>query len=238
MKKVVCLFLICIAQQACAALVVTEFMADPSGTDVDREWLEIFNSGTTFMDLSGYAVGDGTDPLNLSTGEGMGVFPAGTIINPGEVFVIAANANGFNAFYGFLPKFEFANSTSALGNNALVPDLSQKAGWGAATGTLGIANGGDDVGILTPDSTSGGFTFVDGANHGTSSTFFSGAATLAVNQSYERINPYEDTNTAADWIVRTSGTATPGVVAIPEPSSLVFVSIGGAIAFFRRRPRA
>src|SRR4051794_39507196 len=111
---------------ASAAIVVTEFMADPSGTDVDREWFEIYNNGTAPFNLGGYAAGDGISPTGTSTGEGMGVFPDGTIINAGQVFVIAANANGFQAFYGFAPNFEFAITGSTLGNNANVPDLQQK----------------------------------------------------------------------------------------------------------------
>jgi hypothetical protein len=218
------------------SLLVTEFLADPSGTDIDREWFEIYNSGDAPINLTGYAAGDGTNPTNASTGEGMGLFPDGTIINPGQVFVIAANANGFAAFYGFLPNFEFFNSTSTLGNNAAVPDMMQKPDWGASAGSLGIANGGDDIGILTPDSTALAFTFVDGSNHGTVQTFFGGAPTLLGNQSYERVPADQDTNSAADWIVRTSNTATPGLVTIPEPGSVSLVTfLGGVLALRRRR---
>jgi hypothetical protein len=238
-KAVFACVVLSLAPSVSAQVLLTEFMADPTGTDIDREWMEIFNAGTLSIDLGGYAIGDGLDPLGTGTGEGMGLFPAGTIIDPGEVFVIAANANGFQAFYGFLPNFEFFNSTSGLGNNAGVPDLLQKESWGNANGSLAIANGGDDVGILTPDSTSGTFTVVDGANHGTFQTFFSGGATLGANQSYERVPANADTNTASDWIVHTTGTATPGVVSIPEPSalSLAFLSCG-ALSFLRRRRTA
>ncbi len=222
------------AAAANAAVLVTEFMADPTGTDVDREWMEIYNNGASSVDLTGYAAGDGTNPLSTSAGEGMQLFPNGTIINPGQVMVLAANANGFNAFYGFLPNFEFANSTSTLGNNALVPDLAQVPGWGVTTATLAIANGGDDVGLLAPGSTPSSFTFLDGSNHGTVTTFFTGAPLLGSNQSYERINALSDTDTAADWIVRTTGTATPGVVSVPEPAALSLLMLA-AVPFLRRR---
>jgi hypothetical protein len=220
-----------------AKLLVTEFLPDPSGTDIDREWLEIYNSGPNVIVLDGYAVGDGTDPANASAGEGMGVFPTGTVINPGQVMVIAANANGFNGFYGSLPAFEFANSTSALGNNAAVPDLTQKPGWGNTSGSLGIANGGDDVGILTPESTAAAFTFVDGSNHGTVTTFFPNAVTLAGNQSYERVPADTDTDSASDWVLRTSGNATPGMVTIPEPAGLGLLGAAALGLLARRRSR-
>lgn len=220
------------------ALVVTEFLADPSGTDVDREWFEIYNTGTAAVDLSGYAAGDGTDPTSISTGEGMGVFPAGSSIAAGKAIVIAANATGFFGLYKFLPDYEFANSTSTLGNDPTVPDLTQKAGWGVATATLAIANGGDDIGILTPDSTAAAFTFVDGINHGSVQTFFSGAPTLAGNQSLERVPANVDTNSAADFIVRASGQATPGVVSVPEPATLAALGGVGVATLVRRRRRA
>ena len=237
MKTLPLIALLTICSTASAALLVTEFLPDPSGTDIDREWFEIYNSGDTSFDLTGYAAGDGTDPNNASNGEGMGVFPPNTILNPGQVFVIAANANGFSAFYGFAPNFEFANSTSLQGNNPLVPDLTQKVAWGSISGSLAIANGGDDIGILTPESTATSFTFVDGSNHGGVMTFFSGAPTLAGNQSYERVPANQDTNDASDWVVRLSNTATPGLVTIPEPISCSLVLIGAAALVQRRRVR-
>ena len=227
-----------LAHTASAAVLVTEFLPDPSGTDIDREWFEIYNAGDAPFDLTGYAAGDGINPTSTSAGEGMGVFPPGTVMDPGDVFVIAANAYGFFSLYSFLPTFEFANSTSTLGNHPDVPDLPQKADWGLATATLAIANGGDDIGILPPDSTIASFTFIDGTNHGTVNGFFTGAPALTANQSYERFPANQDTDTASDWLVRTSGTATPGLVFIPEPTSLSLVMLGiGTAAAARRRRR-
>ncbi len=227
------------ATAAPGGVLVTEFLADPSGTDIDREWFEIYNPDATPFDLSGYAAGDGTNPTSTSTGEAMGVFPAGSILGAGQVWVIAADAEGFAAFYGFKPNFEFANSTSVnfAGNDATVPDLTQKAGWGVSNASLGIANGGDDIGILTPESNATTFTFIDGSNHGSVMTFFTGAPTLAGNQSYERVPANQDTNSASDFVVRTTGTATPGAVTVPEPAALSLLGLGGIAMLRRRRAR-
>ena len=94
--------------------------------------------------------------------------------------------------------------------------------------SLGIANGGDDVGILTPESTATAFTFVDGSNHGTVMTFFPDAVTLGANQSYERVPADTDTDSASDWVLRTSGNATPGAVTVPEPAGLGLLAAGAA----------
>ena len=230
--------LVLVAVRSSGALLITEFLPDPTGTDIDREWFEIYNSGDLPIDLTGYAAGDGTNPTNTSAGEGMGVFPAGTVINARQVFVIAANANGFAAFYGFLPNLEFFNSTSTLGNNPDVPDMMQKDGWGAAGGSLGIANGGDDVGILTPESTPLTFTFLDGSNHGNVQSFFGGAPTLTSNQSYERVPANMDSDTASEWVVRTSNNATPGLVTIPEPTAAALMLIVAPLAAMHRRVKS
>ena len=222
------------AAHSSGAILVTEFLPDPTGTDNDREWFEIYNSGDLAVDLTGYAAGDGTNPTSVAAGEGMGIFPTGSIINPGQVLVIAANANGFMSLYGFLPNFEFFNNTSAFGNNVDVPDLMQKPGWGGA-GSLAIANGGDDIGILTPESTATDFVFLDGGNHGSVMTFYTGATTLGSNQSYERFPANMDTDSVSDWVVRGSNTATPGFVTIPEPSSLGLALFG--LLGLVRRPR-
>lgn len=224
------------SQSAGASILVTEFLPDPSGTDADREWFEIYNTDSTPFDLSGYAAGDGTNPASTSAGEGMGVFPGGSIIPGNGVWVIAANSLGFEGLYGFKPNFEFANSSSTLGNDPLVPDVTQKTSWGVTNATLAIANGGDDIGILTPDSDATTFTFIDGGNHGTVTTFYTGAVALGSNQSYERNPANVDTDTIGDWVVRTTGTATPGVVSVPEPAALGLLGIAG-IPLVRRRRR-
>ena len=53
-------------------LIITEIMYNPSGLDTDWEWIEIYNSGTTSIDLGGYVLDDnGTVKLsqaNIASG--------------------------------------------------------------------------------------------------------------------------------------------------------------------------
>lgn len=43
-------------------LLLTEFMADPTGVEPDHEWVEVYNPGLTALDLSGYKLGDAGVP--------------------------------------------------------------------------------------------------------------------------------------------------------------------------------
>ncbi|HZZ43754.1 MAG TPA: lamin tail domain-containing protein [Tepidisphaeraceae bacterium] len=219
------------AQKAHAALLLTEAMPDPTGTDVDREWLEMYNSGPDAVDLTGYAVGDGLDSTSTAPGEGMGVFPSGTMMAAGQVYIIAANANGFNASWitGTFPHakadFQFANNTSTLGDDGTTPKLVQKSGWGLSTGTLAMANGGDDIAILDPSD-----NIVDSVSYGTFNTTPNTVPSWvdASNATIQR--------TASGWVYVTGlANATPGVVNLPEPASLSLLALGGLTVLGRRR---
>ena len=206
------------------AILVTEFMPNPSGTDADREWIEIYNSGDAAVDLSDYKVGDEEAvPTDAPGGEGMFEFPEGTVMQPGEVFVIAVNATGFQSLYGFKPDFETNAETDAT-----VPNLIRDESW--ATGSIALANTGDHALIVNGDD-----EIVDGANFGDATKFFDGPA-LAANESMERVPANVDTDSGDDWVVRASGEATPGAVTVPEPAGLGLVAFG-AVGLLGRRAR-
>ncbi len=201
-------------------LLVTEFIADPRGTDADREWIEIFNQSPLSISLDGYKVGD---EETKGGDEGMFSFPTGITMPAGQVYVIALKATGFAASYpGLLPNFE------VIDTDPTVPNMVKYSTWG--TGTIAIANTGDHALIVDPFD-----NIVDGSNHGTATFFFTGA-TLGAYESYERVGPV-DTDTAADWVVRAEANHTPGftVVPIPEPSALALGLLAAAVFVARRR---
>jgi len=65
-----------------AEIIISEIMYNPQGTDLDttvtpnlsREWGEIYNTGATPIDISGWQYGDAQD------GEWSSAFPAGTTL--------------------------------------------------------------------------------------------------------------------------------------------------------------
>lgn len=76
-------------------VVFSEIFYDTPGTDSNEEWIELYNAGSTTIDLSGYTITD-----NNGTGSSY-TFPSGSTILPGSYFTVASNSAGFNALYSF-----------------------------------------------------------------------------------------------------------------------------------------
>ncbi len=72
----------------------SDFAPEPAG-----EWVEIYNPGTGPVLLSAYKLGD--EP-SLGGTEGMLQFPAGTILDPGEIIVVANKGAVFQDMYNSL----------------------------------------------------------------------------------------------------------------------------------------
>lgn len=64
------------------AIILSEVMPNPEGTDTDTEWIELYNTGSTNVDLGNWSVDDedgGSSPY---------VFPAGTVIEAQDFLVV------------------------------------------------------------------------------------------------------------------------------------------------------
>ncbi len=57
-------------------VLITEVMNDPSGAEPDGEWIELYNPGSSPVDLSVYKLGD---EETMGEMEGMVIFPGGSI---------------------------------------------------------------------------------------------------------------------------------------------------------------
>ncbi len=96
-----------------AQLVLSEVLYDVAGDDDKLEWVELYNAGTTAVDLSGYSLGNGGTDYTYST-----VQLEGTI-QPGDTFVVGGprkkSANGrpkFDQAINFEPDFQNSGTTA------------------------------------------------------------------------------------------------------------------------------
>lgn len=213
-----------------AGLLISEVVFNEVGSDTTGEWIEIFNTGPAAIDLTNYKIGDEEASLGTSATETMFQFPSGASIAPGQVQIVAVSATTFQTNYGFLPTYE----TSAT--NASVPDLTNYTTWDPDGGQISMSNTNDQALILGPAD-----TVLDGVNWGNNTFLNPGLAQPVLDgQSYQRINAYIDTDTAADWQVVAGATAaarsTPGTVPVPEPATFV-LAIGCVLVLSAgRRP--
>src|SRR5262252_7050267 len=86
---------------ASAQVLITEVQSNPiSGMDLE-EWVEIHNTGTASVALDGWTLNDyvgAADPANES--DTRWTFPVGSMIDAGEVIVVARQALQFNMSLG------------------------------------------------------------------------------------------------------------------------------------------
>jgi hypothetical protein len=79
-------------------VIISEFMYNPGGSVDDAagtgEWIEVYNNGSTPIDISGWQVGD-SQANQFSTS-----FPANTVIQPFQALVVTGNASRFDAEWG------------------------------------------------------------------------------------------------------------------------------------------
>jgi hypothetical protein len=180
-------------------LLISEVLYKPNGADPDLEWIEIFNPTGPAIDLTSIKVGDEEAQLGS---EGMLQFPAGAMLGPGEVIVVANKAVAFFGFYGFKPDYEMN------GTDPDVPDMMPYLLW--ASGTVILSNSGDEVLILD-----GNDQIVDLVAYENSPYpgFQPTVPFVPTGHSIERQPAALDSDTAADWIDQLL--PSPGVVVSP-----------------------
>ena len=78
-----------------AQVIFSEIMYNPDGgSEADREWVEIFNTGASTVDLSGWTFEDFQDS-DVAT-----PIPNGTMLDPGEALVLTPNFSVFDDVWG------------------------------------------------------------------------------------------------------------------------------------------
>lgn len=166
-------------------LLVSEVMYQLINSDPATQWIEIYNTSSYTLTLSGVKIGD---EESQGGGEGMAAFPDGTEIGPQQVLVIAKSAAGFEFVFGWLPDYEFTASDET------VPDLVPYTAW--ASGVFNLAGQGDEVLILDGED-----QLVDAMSYGISFFAFDPPAPpVPYGHSLERYPADVDTDSAADWL--------------------------------------
>jgi hypothetical protein len=192
-----------------ADVIISEIMYNPQGSDRDdtavppfnREWIELYNTGPSIINLGGWQLGDSQDNTWASA------FPSGTLLNPQQTLVVTGDAATFDAMWGgginriAVSDFPtWANDPSPTNETVAIRDgfdvirdavnVDDANGWPKTTGSdgqsifalpTGLTPGANDVGMNWAPSMWGayGATFrtVQGENH--SSPGFVATATQA-----------------------------------------------------------
>jgi hypothetical protein len=113
-----------------ASIIISEIMYNANGTDkdpaatppFDREWVEIYNTSSGAIDLTGWQFG------SASTGQWTTPLPAGTTLGAGRPLVITGDASTFDANWGpGLPRIQ-VGSFPTLGNTSATIAIRNAAG--------------------------------------------------------------------------------------------------------------
>jgi Lamin Tail Domain len=126
-----------------ATVVVTEFIANPAAvSDSKGEWVELYNAGTTAVDITGWTLMDqGSDKHVITAGD---AGAAGLTIAAGKYVVLAKNTDsttngGVTVAYGYgSTDFHIANSADEIvlldKSGLLVDKVAYTSSWGVAAG--------------------------------------------------------------------------------------------------------
>lgn len=123
-----------------APLVVQRFVSAPA-TGL-TEWLTVENVSPVALPLDVFKVGD---EETVDGTEGMLRFPVGSTLSAGASYTIAANAAQYQTTFAALPNAEIGNNVVA------VPKMTNFTGW--ATGSVALANAGDELLVLDGSNT-------------------------------------------------------------------------------------
>lgn len=79
--------------EASADIIITEILYNPDGSDTEvsnKEWVEIYNTGSAAADLSGWTIED------IQDGSVASALPNGTMLGPGEALVLTGDSADFD----------------------------------------------------------------------------------------------------------------------------------------------
>ncbi len=153
-----------VCHSAFADVSFSEIMYDAEGSDTDKEWVEIYNSGSSTVSISGWKFNDGANHTlnNPPTNGGQGTLE----IAAGSYVVLAGNANAFLSEYtsytgtvidtvmsltntsdtlslidqngGTVTSYTYSSDQGAAGDGLSLQNINGT--WGSGTPTPGATN--------------------------------------------------------------------------------------------------
>lgn len=214
-----------LAAGASANVIFTEIFYNLSGSENgETEWVEIYNTGSSAVDMSGWVYGDSQDDTFA------GAFAAGTVLGAGEVAIIAFQSESvFRSIWGdgirviqIDTPITLANGASATNETIVLLDQfggivdevnyeNGSAGWPSDANGASIS--------LLP-------TALDGSLNDLGSSWMT--TMIGVNGGREALILNPDIGNASALDVSSAGV-------IPAPGAVALLALGGLAGLRRRR---
>lgn len=210
---------------ASASVIFTEIFYNLNGTESGAtEWVEIYNSGASAVDMSGWVYGDSQDNLLA------GGFGAGTILGAGEVAVLVfQDASVFQSIWGagvrvinIDTQVTLANTASPTNETVALFDadmnLIDEVNYETSTNGWPTAANGATISLLA--------SALDGALNDIGSNW--SITQVGVNGGREALILNPDISNATALDVSSAGV-------VPAPGAAALLGLGGLVAARRRR---
>ncbi len=194
-----------------AAVTINEVMYNPKGSDSGREWVELYNSGSSDVALVG-GQGSGSwriaDSSNHTLTDPVGGVGRGSLVVPaGGYLIVASDPAAFIGEYG--GSYSVVKASLSLTNTGTTISLIDGTGATVDSVTYAASQGGGDNGTSLQMA---------------SSSWLQALPTPGAANAAERYDPPAET--AADSSSsKSNSTSNPGYVAAPLPQ--VFADAGG-----------
>lgn len=208
------IFILSVALPAAAhaAVSINEIMYNPAGTDTGREWVELYNSGSSDVTLVGGS-GKGSwriaDSSNHTITDPQGGVGRGSLVVPANGYlVITSDPVAFMGEYS--GTYSVAKASLSLTNTGTTISLIDGSGATVNSVTYTASQGGQDNGTSLQLA---------------SSTWLQALPTPGAANATERYDPPAQESSSSGSSSKSSTTANPGYVSAPVPQ--VFADAGG-----------
>lgn len=173
MKYLVLIVSLMLAWQVEASVLINEIMYDPIGPDANREWIELVNTGTDPVDITGWKLFEANSNHGLTVSRGTFVIPQNgyiIIADNGPQF-IADNPSYLGSVLDSTFSLNNTGETFEIRNNALVmqDSLNYVSSIGASENSASLtrtSSGGWIEAIATPGITNSNNPYTSGGSGG------------------------------------------------------------------------